>query len=149
MKSRLEIIAARLRHPEAVRLPLAYELRDSVVQLLGPGTTVPTWTATPEVLAAAINEDLARAEAEEKDIPADSTTAGTPGTTSTPHALVLQRKGHDFVGACRCGRAIGRTPQGRSVNGLVGLWEQHAAQADPDAAWADALTALSPPIGAS
>jgi hypothetical protein len=149
MTPRAARIAAFLRRFQPVRQPLGYELRDSIVQLLGPGTTDPTWTATPVLLAEAIDQDLARAE--EKDIPADSTAAGDTGTAFTPHALVLDRDGCDFRAACRCGRAIGRTPQHRSVDGLVGLWEQHAAQADPDSAWADALTSLpvSSSIGAS
>ncbi|MEV0475507.1 hypothetical protein [Streptomyces prunicolor] len=75
------------------------------------------------------------------------------GTTSTPpaHALVLEPDGIDLVGACRCGRPIGRSPLTRSVDGLVGLWEQHCARVVQDTAWADALTALpaATPIGAS
>ncbi|MFC8361092.1 hypothetical protein ACFUIY_14615 [Streptomyces griseorubiginosus] len=139
MTPRATRIAVVLRNL-AVRPLLAYELRGSVVQLLGPGTTDPTWTATPELLAEAIDTDLTRAE--EKDIP--------HGTPSTAHALVIDRNEHDFVGACQCGQPIGRTPQGRPLDGLVGLWEQHAAQADPDAAWANALTSLHPTsIGAS
>ena len=148
MSSRIDVIAAVLRHPAPVRNPMAYELRGSVVQLLGPGTTDPTWTATPEVLAAAIDDRLALAEGEEKDIPVG--TADVKGTTSTAHALVLESDGLDLVGICRCGRPIGRSPLSRSVDGLVGVWERHCAQA-ADTAWADALTALpvTTPIGAS
>ncbi|MFF6985644.1 hypothetical protein [Streptomyces sp. NPDC010273] len=153
MPSRLDVIAAVLRDPAPVRPLLAYELRSSVVQLLGPGTTDPTWTATPGLLAEAIDAGLARAERKEKDIPADSSTVGAPGTTSTAaaHALVLESDGLDLVGVCRCGRPIGRTPLARSVDGLVGVWEQHCARAVQDTAWADALTALptTHPIGAS
>ncbi|MBK3572632.1 hypothetical protein JHN63_02090 [Streptomyces sp. MBT65] len=153
MTSHAQAIAAVLRHPAPVRQPLANELRGSVVQLLGPGTTVPTWTATPEVLGAAIAEHLARAEREEKDIPADSATIGTQGTTSTApaHALVLEPDGIDLVGTCRCGRPIGRAPLTRSIDGLVGMWEQHCAKTAQDTAWADALTSLpaSTPIGSS
>ncbi|WP_406157686.1 hypothetical protein [Streptomyces canus] len=141
MTPRAARIAAALRLVQPVRPLLAYELRGSVVQLFGPGTTDPTWTATPELLAEAIDEDLTQAE--EKDIPAGSITAGGPGTAFTPHALVLARDEHDFVGTCACGRAIGRSPQGRSTDGLVGLWEQHADQADRDAIWADALSATA------
>lgn len=156
MPSRVDVIAAVLRDPAPVRPLLAYELRSSVVQLLGPGTTDPTWTATPGLLAEAIDAGLARAERKEKDIPADtSSTAGTQGTTSTAatHALVLESDGVDLVGVCRCGRSIGRTPLARSVDGLVGVWEQHCtrARAAQDTAWADALTSLptTHPIGAS
>jgi hypothetical protein len=149
MTPRAARIAAFLRRFQPVRQPLGYELRDSVVQLLGPGTTDPTWTATPVLLAEAIDQDLTRAE--EKDTPAGSTTAGGTGAPFTAHALVLNRDAHDFVGTCQCGRAIGRTPQSRPLDGLVGVWEQHADQTGPDAAWADALTSLpvSSSIGAS
>jgi hypothetical protein len=143
MTPRAARIAAFLRRFQPVRQPLGYELRDSVVQLLGPGTTDPTWTATPALLAEAIDQALTRAE--EKDTP-------VKGAPSTAHALVLARDEHDFVGTCVCGRAIGRSPQHRSVDGLVGLWERHAAHEDTDAAWADALTSLpasASSIGAS
>lgn len=150
MPARAQAIVAVLRDPAPVRELLAYELRGSVVQLLGPGTTDPTWTATPGLLAAAIDAALARAERKEKDIPADNT-VGTQGTTSTAaaHALVLESDGLDLVGICRCGRPIGRTPLARSVDGLVGVWEQHCTRAAQDVAWADALTALpsTAPVG--
>jgi len=137
---RAETVAAVLRGRPPVREPLAYELRGSVVQLLGPSTTDPTWTATPEVLAEAIDTALTRAE--QKDIPA--------GTPSTAHALAVTFDGVDLVGTC-CGRVIGRTPPDRPLGpGLVGLWQRHTDQADPDEAWADALASLSTtPIGAS
>lgn len=135
MPTRAALIASVLRREQPVRPLLAYELRGSVVQLLGPGTTDPTWTSTPELLAAAIDGALARAE--EKDTPAGA------GAAFTPHALVLAPAGPDYRAACQCGKAIGRAPKGRSANGLVGLWEQHALdQADAATAWADALTAL-------
>ncbi|MEV0477874.1 hypothetical protein, partial [Streptomyces prunicolor] len=91
MSSRIDVIAAVLRHPAPVRDPLAYELRGSVVQLLGPGTTDPTWTATPELLAAAVDAGLARAEREEKDIPVGDT-ADVKGTTSTPGRTAVQAR---------------------------------------------------------
>ncbi|MEU9400597.1 hypothetical protein [Streptomyces sp. NPDC048242] len=55
---RAEVIARFLRRPHPVREPLARELGGTVVQLLGPGTTVPTWTASPEVLADALDGAL-------------------------------------------------------------------------------------------
>ncbi|QJT01765.1 hypothetical protein G9272_16800 [Streptomyces asoensis] len=142
--SRVAVIARVLRGERPVRQLLACELRGQVVQLLGYGTTDPTWTATPELLAEAIDAGLTRAEREEKDTPA--------GAPSTAHALVLEADGLDLVGVCQCGRRIGRAPLARSVDGLVGLWQRHTDQADRDAAaWADALTALpnTRPIGAS
>ncbi|MFI1723882.1 hypothetical protein [Streptomyces sp. NPDC020489] len=139
---RFNVLLRVLRSPQPVRPLLAYELRGSVVQLLGPGTTDPTWTATPELLAEAIDGELTRGE--EKDTPAD---AGAP---FTPHALVLTPAGPDYRCTCQCGRAIGRAPKGRSIDGLVGLWEQHALEPDHAAAWADALAALPhSSIGAS
>ncbi|MFE3855225.1 hypothetical protein ACFXPN_29340 [Streptomyces griseorubiginosus] len=149
MADRLEVIRKVLVAGQPVRPLLAYEQSGPLVQLLASHTTLPTWQAPPTLLAKAIDLELVRAE--EKDIPTGSSTSATgPGTAFTPHALVLTRDEHDFVGTCRCGRPVGRAPQGRSVDGLVGLWEQHAAQADPDAAWVDAVTSLHPTsIGAS
>lgn len=151
MASRIDVITGVLRHPAPVRDLMAYELRGSVVQLLGPGTTDPTWTATPELLAAAVDAGLARVERKEKDIPVG--TADIQGTTFTAaaHALVLESDGLDLVGICRCGRPVGRAPLSRSIDGLVGVWEQHCTQASQDIAWADALTALptTTAIGAS
>lgn len=73
--SRAETIAAVLRHSQPVREPLAYELRGSVVQLLGPGTTDPTWTATPELLAAAIDSALQKDTRRGPQPPAGESTA--------------------------------------------------------------------------
>ncbi|MDT7847246.1 hypothetical protein [Streptomyces justiciae] len=126
-----------LRSPQPVRPLLAYELRGPVVQLLASGTTDPTWQAPPGLLATEIVKALIASE--EKAIPSRAQQLETP---ATPHVLILTPAGPDYVCTCRCGRAIGRTPNGRSVDGLVGLWEQHALEADPNTAWADALTSL-------
>lgn len=143
-RSRVSVILRVLSSAGPVRPLLAYEQRGPVVQLLASGTTDPTWQAPPALLAAAIDQELTAAE--EKDTPASAAAAGT---ASTPHALILAPAGPDYRCTCLCGRAIGRAPKGRSVDGLAGLWEQHAALADPDATWADALTALpTPAIGA-
>ncbi|MFJ3794984.1 hypothetical protein ACIPSJ_01710 [Streptomyces sp. NPDC090088] len=152
MTSRTDTIATALTHPEFRRPFLGQELRGAMVQGLGPGSSEPRWTATVPQLAEAIDTALTRAE--EKDTPAGgSTTADASGTADTPHALVIRLVGPDHVGTCECGRAIGRTPRTRSLDGLAGLWEQHAGQAtDPDTAWADALNSLpthTTPIGAS
>ncbi|MEU9149165.1 hypothetical protein AB0D59_01090 [Streptomyces sp. NPDC048417] len=144
----MDTIAAALTHPRFRRPIVGHELRGPMVQGLGPRSTEPRWTATVPQLAEAI--DTALTLAEEKDTPAGSTTAGSTGTADTPHALAIRLVGPDLVGSCHCGRAIGRTPRTRSLDGLVGLWEQHIAEAAPDAAWADALTSLHrTPIGAS
>lgn len=148
MASRTDTVAAALRHPKLLRPVLAHELRGAVVQGFGPGSSEARWTATVPQLAEAI--DTALTEAEEKDIPAGSNTVGSQGTAFTPHALVLEPDGLDFRAVCRCGRPIGRTPQGRSLDGLVGLWEQHSAEADPDSTWARAVACLpASSIGAS
>lgn len=132
MTGRLNTIATALRAPNLERRFLGHELRGALVQGVYANSTEVSWSATVPMLAEAIDTALTRAE--EKDTPAD---AGAP---STPHALVLEAHGVDLVGTCRCGRSIGRTPLGRHIDGLIGLWEQHCTQAD--AAWADALTAL-------
>lgn len=64
MISRIRIIDAVLRHPNVRRLA-GHELRGTLVQLLGPGTTDPSWTVTVPLLAEAIDAALARAEREE------------------------------------------------------------------------------------
>ncbi|MFE1925842.1 hypothetical protein ACFW91_25125 [Streptomyces asoensis] len=136
MRARIDTITAVLRSVEPVRPLLAYELRGSLVQLLGPGTTDPTWAAPPQLLAEAIDQALT--EEEEKDIP-----AGTPSTPlpSDGHALIVRRVGGDFLGSCQCGRPLGRTPRNKPLNGLAGLWERHVATT-ADQAWAEALTSL-------
>ncbi|MDX5569361.1 hypothetical protein PYK79_47300 [Streptomyces sp. ID05-04B] len=148
MTERIDTIAAALRNPVLRRAFVGHELRGSVVQGLGPGSTVPEWTATVPMLAEAIDTALTRAE--EKDIPAASTPAA--GTPSTPHALAVTYDGVDLIGTC-CGRVIGRTPPTAPLApGLVGLWQRHTGEPDPDQAWAAALTALTPaatPNGAS
>ncbi|WP_330349622.1 hypothetical protein [Streptomyces sp. NBC_00582] len=142
--SRIDVIAAALRKPDLQRAFLGHELRGALVQGLGPGSTVPEWTATVPMLAEAV--DTALTGAEEKDITA---AAGTP---STPHALAIKFDGVDLVGVC-CGRVIGRTPPDRPLApGLIGLWQRHTGEPDRDKAWADALASLQTPpseIGAS
>lgn len=144
MTSRTDSIAALLRGGQPTRPLLAYELRGSIVQLLAPGTTDPTWTTTPELLAAAVD---ARLEKEEKDIPAG--TAFTP-LPSDGHALIVRPVGGDFFGSCQCGQAIGRTPRTKPIDHLVGLWERHTTPVLNEA-WAEAVTGLpaATPIGAS
>ncbi|MFJ4687082.1 hypothetical protein [Streptomyces sp. NPDC088789] len=62
MTSRIRTIADVLRHPQPVRRLAAHEVRGTVVQLLAPGTTDPSWTATVRLLAEAIDAALNRAE---------------------------------------------------------------------------------------
>ncbi|EGX60141.1 hypothetical protein SZN_09471 [Streptomyces zinciresistens K42] len=147
MTSRIDILTAALRQPVLLRPLLGQELREALVQGLGPGSSEPRWTATLPQLAESLDTSLTRAE--EKDTPTGSTTAG-PGATSTAHALVLETDAYDYLAACSCGHPIGRTPKARSVDVLVCRWEQHAARAANDSAWSYAVASLpTPSIGAS
>ncbi|MFF7901218.1 hypothetical protein ACFZCV_20835 [Streptomyces sp. NPDC007920] len=153
MPSRTDIVADVLRAPVLQRKVLAHEMREHLVQGIDPRSTQTRWTATVPQLAEAIITALREADREEKDIPADSTTARHQGTTSTArtaastgHALIIQPAGGDFVGTCQCGRRIGRTPQNKPLDGLVGLWERHTNPSPDDEAWADALASLPSPI---
>lgn len=143
MTARTALILAVLQHPAPVRSLTGRELGGPVVQLLARGTTDPTWTATPILLAEQI--DAALTAAEKKDIPTDGTAASGLGTAFTPrpgHALTLRPHGPDLVGICGCGQAIGRAPRSRSTDGLIGLWERHTSAADSGTAWAAALASL-------
>jgi hypothetical protein len=100
MRSRDARIAAVLRAAQPVRDPLGFELRGSVVQLLAPGTTDPTWTATPEVLAAAIDSAL------QKDTPPGSTPGGAEFTARAEILAVLTDSGYNTAAAAELlGRA--------------------------------------------
>ncbi|MFJ2007052.1 hypothetical protein [Streptomyces chartreusis] len=99
MRTRTDTIAALLRQPRPVREPLAYELRGSVVQLLAPGTTDPTWTATPALLAESIDTALTKAEREEKDTRRGSQPR-TGGATARAEILsVLEDAGYNAAAA--------------------------------------------------
>ncbi|MEU3507905.1 hypothetical protein ABZ733_08235 [Streptomyces longwoodensis] len=147
MPSRVTVIDQLLRRPAPVREPLACELRGSVVQLLGPGTTVPSWQATPAVLAEAIDTALQKQLREEKDTQAPGRTGestargglftalqdggavgGPAGSLTGGHALVVEQGAGEFVGSCQCGRRLGRLTPSGSVDGLAGLWELHLTQ---------------------
>lgn len=114
--NRTEAITALLRHPRPVRDPLAYELRGSIVQLLAPGTTAPTWTATPQLLAAAIDTAVTRHAAAEA--------AAAPGAG---HALVVHYDDLDLVAACQCGTPLGRARPGTPLDAVAVPWERHLA----------------------
>ncbi|WP_328439321.1 hypothetical protein OHA71_23575 [Streptomyces sp. NBC_00444] len=93
MRTRVETIAVLLRQPQPVRQPLAYELRGSVVQLLGPGTTAPTWQATPEVLAEAIDTAL------QKDTRRSSQLWAGDATARAEILAVLEDAGYNTAAA--------------------------------------------------
>lgn len=102
MTSRAQRIAAVLRDPKAVREPLAVELRGTVVQMVGPSTSDPTWTATPEVLAAAIDSAL------QKDTPTGRSTRprGAEFTARAEILAVLEDAGYNAAAAAELlGRA--------------------------------------------
>ncbi|WP_406365202.1 hypothetical protein [Streptomyces sp. NBC_00645] len=112
MTSRATTIATLLRHPQPVREPLAIELRGPVVQLLGSGTTDPTWTATPEVLAEAIDSAL------QKDTPVGSRPTGTTSTARAEILAVLRAVGYNEPAALELLARAHREP--------------HEAAPDPD-----------------
>lgn len=101
MTSRIDTITTVLRRPQPVRPLAGHELRGSVVQLLGPGTTDPTWTATPRLLAEAIDQGLLREEGERKDIPVTGSqpVAGTVDSARAEILAVLQAAGYNTVAA--------------------------------------------------
>jgi hypothetical protein len=106
MTSRTDRIAAILRRPQLVRAPLGFELRGSVVQLLAPGTTDPTWTATPEVLAAAIDGAL------QKDTsPGSSMPGGAEFTARAEILAVLTDAGYNAAAAAELLGRAHREPQ--------------------------------------
>jgi hypothetical protein len=136
MASRVDIIAAVLRRPRLRRPVLAHELRERLVQGVGAGSTIVDWTATVPQLAEAIDDALLAGE--EKDTPAGAPSTALP---SDGHALIVRTVGVDLLGSCQCGRAIGRTPRARSMDGMTGLWERHVDSVSAQA-WAEALTVL-------
>lgn len=100
MRTRTETIAALLRHPQPpVRPLLAYELRGSVVQLLAPGTTDPTWTATPALLAESIDTAITTAEREQKGIQSSSQLRADGATARVAILRVLKGAGYNAEAA--------------------------------------------------
>ncbi|MGW0795139.1 hypothetical protein [Streptomyces sp. NPDC002692] len=93
MPSRTATIAAVLCHPQPVRQPLAHELRGSVVQLLAPGTTDPTWQTTPRLLAAAIDSAL------QKDTRPGTQPSRAASTARAEILAVLQDAGYNAAAA--------------------------------------------------
>jgi hypothetical protein len=115
--NRAEAIAAVLRRPVLRRRVLAHELRERQVQGLGPGSTVADWTATVPQLAEAIDTALAVHDA--------ATAARTAGSTAGGHALVIEWQERDLVGACQCGRVLGRIDPATPLDALAVPWERH------------------------
>lgn len=108
MRTRTDTIAALLRHPQPpVRPLLAYELGGSVVQLLAPGTTDPTWTATPALLAESIDAALTKAERQQKDTRRSSQLRAGGATARAEILGVLEDAGYNAAAAAELlGRAF-------------------------------------------
>ncbi|MEU1496103.1 hypothetical protein [Streptomyces sp. NPDC005732] len=108
--SRTAVIAALLRHPQPVREPLGIELRGSLVQLLAPGTTVPTWQASPELLAAAIDSAL------QKDTPVGTQPSGATSTARAEILAVLLDAGYNKAAAAELLSRADREPHDPEPN---------------------------------
>ncbi|MEU9661876.1 hypothetical protein [Streptomyces chartreusis] len=115
MTSRLHTITKALRQPQ-VRPLLAYELGGSIVQLLEPGTTDPTWTATPALLAESIDAALTRVEKDTRR----SRQLRAGGATAREEILgVLEDAGYNTAAAAELlGRAF-REPHTQPSVGQV------------------------------
>jgi hypothetical protein len=118
---RADIIAGVLRRPVLRRPLLAHELRERLVQGLGPGSTAAEWTATVPQLAEDIDTAIAAAEA--------ALAAAVAGSTAAGHALVIGYRGRDLVGTCQCGRVLGRITHGTPLDALAVPWERHISPA--------------------
>lgn len=141
MRTRTEAIAALLRRPQPpVRPLLAYELRGSVVQLLEPGTTDPTWTATPDLLAESIDIALTKAEREQKGIQSSSQLRADGATARAQIISVLKGAGYTAAAAAELlGRAyrephtqpVGKVPEtlagGHALIVEAGDYETHGS----------------------
>jgi len=115
--TRAEIIAGVLRRPSLKRPVLAHELRERLVQGLGPGTTEAEWTATVPQLADAIGTALAAFDT--------ATAAAASGSEAAGHALVVAYRGRDLVGICQCGRVLGHIGPGTRLDALAVPWIRH------------------------
>lgn len=119
---RYDVILRVLTSPQPVRRLLAYEQRGPLVQLLASGTTDPTWQAPPRLLADAIHKAVALSE--EWAVPSRAQPVETP---AAPHDLVIECRGLDLVGTCRCGQVLGRITPGTRLDALAVPWERHTA----------------------
>ncbi|MFC5217278.1 hypothetical protein [Streptomyces coerulescens] len=136
MTSRLHTITKALRQPQ-VRPLLAYELGGSIVQLLEPGTTDPTWTATPALLAESIDAALTRVEKDTRR----SRQLRAGGATARAEILgVLEDAGYNMAAAAELlGRAfrephaqpVGQVPEtlagGHALIVEAGAYETHGS----------------------
>jgi hypothetical protein len=116
MTSRIDTIAGVLRQPKLWRPVLGHELREHVVECLGPGSTEPRWTATVPQLAEAI--DTALQKSEEKDTPVATRPTGTASTARAEIIRVLEDAGYNEAAAAELLVRAHREP--------------HEAEPDPD-----------------
>lgn len=105
-RTRTDVIADVLRRPVLRRPVLGHELRERLVQGLGPASTEAEWTATVPQLAEAIDTALG---------------------ADVIHGLVVQYDGIDMVGTCQCGQRLGRIRPGTRLDALTVPWERHIA----------------------
>jgi len=106
--ARTDTIAAVLRRPRLKRPLLAHELRQHVVQGLGPGTTAADWTATVPQLADAIDTALQRQE--QKDTRCRVRPTAGESTARGQVLAALQAAGHDAAAAAELLAAAFREP---------------------------------------
>ncbi|MFF3928617.1 hypothetical protein [Streptomyces hirsutus] len=100
MPSRTDTIAAVLRRPRLQRPVLAYELREHLVQGVGPAGTDKEWTATVPQIAEAIDAALLEAERrEEKDTRRGSQPRVGGSTARAEILAALQDHGYNEAAA--------------------------------------------------
>jgi hypothetical protein len=104
-RTRTDVIADVLRRPVLLRPVLGHELRERLVQGIGPASTAAEWTATVPQLAEAIDTAL---------------------TAADGHALVIAHDGFDLIGTC-CGRVLGRIRPGTHLDALAAPWIRHTS----------------------
>ncbi|MCH5677858.1 hypothetical protein [Streptomyces gilvus] len=119
MITRSDVIAQTLNHPVLTRPTVGHELLERVVQGLGPRSTLADWTATVPQLADAIDTALARVDA--------ATLGALAGSAAAGHALIVEYSGCDLVGACQCGRRLGRIRPGTALDALAVPWTTHTS----------------------
>ncbi|WP_171111276.1 MULTISPECIES: hypothetical protein [unclassified Streptomyces] len=119
MTTRADTIATVLRRPVLHRRLLAHELRERLVQGLGPGSTDAEWTATVPQLAEALDTALTKWDA--------ATAGALAGSEAAGHALVVSYEGSDLVGRCQCGPVLGRVRPGTALDSLAVPWVRHTS----------------------
>ncbi|MFE9935897.1 hypothetical protein [Streptomyces hirsutus] len=100
MTTRTDTIAAVLRRPRLQRPVLAHELREHLVQGVGPAGTDKEWTATVPQIAEAIDAALREAERREEKDTRRGRQPRSGGSTARAEILaVLQGAGYNTAAA--------------------------------------------------